>query len=92
MNKRERILGPAIRHNGKVYSLPAPNRHHHVLHKHAVRRNGIIVSSIAGGEQGFYTDQREFVNRFHAKVIARISEQNLRDTGQEDTLYTEDMW
>lgn len=26
-----RITHVAIRHKGKVYSLPAPNRHHHIL-------------------------------------------------------------
>lgn len=88
----EQILGPAIQHDGKIYSKPAPYRHHHILHEMAKRRHGVIVSSIAAGQQGFYTNEREFIDRREGKLVARKSGQNLRDTGPAHVLFTEDMW
>lgn len=88
----EKILGPAIWYDGTIYSKAAPHRHHHVLHEYAVRANGLIISSIAGGIQGFYTNKRAFIDRKEAKTLAKANGQSLRDTGHNDTLFTEDMW
>jgi hypothetical protein len=92
MQETERILGPAIKHDGVVHKLPEPNRHFHILHKMARRNGALIISTIAAGQQGFYTNLREFITRKEGKIVARKSGQNKRDTGPSHTLFTEDMW
>lgn len=84
----EKILGVAIKHDGVVHKLPAPNRHFHLLHKMATRRNGVILSSIAAGQQGFYTDERDFIDRKEAK---RLAVKN-GHSGPPHTLFSEDVW
>lgn len=83
------ITHVAIKHNGKVHSLPAPNRHHHILWK-AVEETG---KGLHGGEQGFLDDQGNFLDRFqaleHALACNQVKDINDIRAGR---LFSEDVW
>ena len=89
----ECIVAAAIKHpDGEIYALPAPMRHHHIIHMmyDDNGRNG------EGGEncdnQGFLTSYGRFVDRDEAGRIAIAAGQLplVRDT--EHHLFSEDLW
>lgn len=87
------ITHVAIMRGGKVYSLPSPNRHHHVLY------SGMMDAKVDGERdvQGFVDDTGRFLNRAEAYVIAKGSGQLDRSKhppGHYDgtDLYSEDLW
>lgn len=83
------ITHVAIMRGGKVYTLPAPNRHHHILH------SGVMDKKIDEERdvQGFVDDTGKFLNREEAYVIAHASGQAFRRTScGADLLYSEDLW
>lgn len=76
-------------HNGQTYSLPRPNRHHHVL---GLMDKDQIPWPITG-EQGFLADGTTFVNRQVAYNLAVSSGQcQANSTTCPGTLYSEDLW
>lgn len=86
----ESIIGVAIiGYDGNVYSLPKPNRHHHVIHMMVKQYNHPIPIN---GEQGFITNEGKFVNRIEAKVIAVNNNQLTSRAGNEEELFSEDVW
>lgn len=83
------ITHSAIQFGGKLYSLPAPARHHDVIRLIAdENRIGINGPDI----QGFLDSNGHFVNRTDALLIALKVGQVLdpAQTGRE--LYSEDLW
>lgn len=83
-----KIVGVAVKHNGKIYSLPEPNRHHHVLR---------MIGGIYGPhEEGFILDDGVFIGRRLAMCLARDNGQLKRREGsqfyQGPDLYSEDLW
>lgn len=80
------ITHVAIVFNGVTYSLPKPNRHHHVI-RHIADVTGATYVS---GKQGFLDDLGKFLDRekalLHAKQCGQVS-----DTGF-DELFSEDVW
>lgn len=91
MTETTQITGVAIRFEGKVYSLPPPNRHHNVIrHIREVTGTGICGSDV----QGFITDEGEFLNRRAAMTLAAINGQLKRGPGgyQGPELFSEDLW
>ena len=86
-----KIVAAAIKIDGFVAMVPAPGRHHHVLHRLA---DGGYPTPI-GGVQGFVTDEGKFVDRTTAMDIARRSKQLLSREGQHGPgghLFSEDLW
>jgi len=83
------IKEAAIKFHGKVFT---GRRHNDILQANAVCKNGIIVSSIAAGEQGFVTDEGEFLNREeaaeHALTCGQIAELKFSKT----LLFSEDLY
>jgi hypothetical protein len=84
------IIAAAIRdESGRVWQLPIPARHHHIIHLMA--EEGLPTP--IRGEQGFVTSYGSFVDRKTAAVIATAAKQLKHSTlvcfG---TLYTEDVW
>ncbi|HYX22471.1 MAG TPA: hypothetical protein VFA98_16625 [Thermoanaerobaculia bacterium] len=79
------IVAVAIQHRGKTYSLPRPNRHHHVI-LHIVSTTG---ASHVDGEQGFLDDEGNFLSRAmaagHAFACGQIKE-------EKKGLFSEDVW
>lgn len=89
------IVAAAIRHQGKVWALPAPARHHNIIHlmvqQGATEEQRGLVH--ARGEQGFVDSDIGFVDRTEAARIAvaqgQVEKRRLHTNGQ---LYSEDLW
>lgn len=84
------IMGVAIQYDGKIYSLPAPNRHHHVIRMIAAE-NGV---GIAGPDvQGFYDTNNLFMTREEALDAAILWGQLKQGTIiKGNRLFSEDLW
>lgn len=87
---RTKITHVAIRFQGVVYSLPPPNRHHHVI-RLIVEQTG--VDSVDNDEQGFLDESGRFLSRRQALVSARLFGQ-IKDESQirAGRLFSEDLW
>lgn len=88
------ITAVAVIHEGVLWALPPPNRHHNVLHKiHADLELG--ENKPAFGEEGFIIDEK-FVSRELAMLAAKFTGQLNRREGpnyyQGDELFSEDLW
>jgi len=83
----------AIKVRDEVYSLPAPNRHYHVI-RHMVNELGFSTPII--GVQGFLLENGTFVTRKEAMEIAVANGQydkwHQLVTGKRKLLYSEDLW
>lgn len=79
------ITHVAIRYAGKTYSLPKPNRHHHVIR---------MIGGISGPDiQGFLDDSGVFLNRADALEVALRAGQVLDiDNVRAGRLFSEDLW
>jgi len=83
-----KITHVAIKHGGQTHSLPAPNRHHHVIRK---------IGGIYGPhEEGFLDEAGRFYSRIAAMQLAKDSRQLIRRKGEQyyqgNELYSEDLW
>lgn len=88
-----RITHVAIRFQGKVYSLPEPNRHHDVIRMIA-RETGAATVNAREDDQGFLIDGQQYVRRGPALRIATKSGQ-LKPGGMGSRLgklFSEDVW
>lgn len=86
------ITHVAIQYAGKTYSLPAPNRHHHVIRMIA-KENGVGING--PDVQGFLDSDGNFLTRLEAMKLAKENGQfsrNPDDGYQGDELYSEDIW
>jgi len=63
------ITHVAIRFNGKIYSLPAPNRHHDVI-RLIVQETGAKTVDAREDDQGFLIDGDRYCRRKPALRIA----------------------
>jgi hypothetical protein len=89
---RPPITHVAIRFGGKVWPLPAPNRHHDVI-RLIVEQTGASTVDSHGDDQGFLDANGRYLNRRQALVSAEVNGQlkdpaNIR-CGQ---LFSEDVW
>jgi hypothetical protein len=84
------ITHVAIRFAGKVWSLPSPNRHHHVIRLIA-RETG---TPTVDGEQGFLDDTGQFLRRkpalTHAVECGQVAKDRL--SAPYAGLFSEDVW
>lgn len=80
-----RITCVAIQYEGETYSLPAPNRHHHVIR---------LIGGIHGPDiQGFLDDEGNFLNRKDALRVALDAGQVLDPANiRANRLFSEDLW
>lgn len=85
MSESRRITHVAIFHAGKVHSLPAPNRHHHVIR---------AIGGIPGPDiQGFLDNEGNFLTRSEALKVALAANQVLDPAGvRAGELFSEDLW
>lgn len=79
------IVAAAAIIDGQVRALPAPARHHHVLHRYP------LTEGHDHGEQGFIDDQEGFVDRIKAAEIALLEKQ-IDKLNWPPNLYSEDLW
>ncbi len=89
------ITHVAIRFEGVVYSLPAPNRHHDVIRK-IVEETGVkfvYKNPDTDDAQGFLDDTGRFLNRKQALIHAIVNDQ-VKDLNKVrlDMLFSEDLW
>ena len=89
MTERVTIVAAAVFH-GSVISLPAPARHHTILHSMDCEM-GIDTTTIPPANQGFLTSEGKFVNRVEAFYIAHRAGQIGAKDG-EPRLFSEDLW
>lgn len=75
--------------DGKVYSMPRPNRHHNII---AYMARDLGHPTPISGKQGFVTTDGEFVDRRKAKLIAIENNQLIPGHSQLDILFSECMW
>lgn len=82
---KRKITHVAIKYKGKVYSLPKPNRHHHVIR---------MIGGIKGPDtQGFLDDAGNFLDRFEALEVALAAGQVIDlDSIMSGCLFSEDLW
>ncbi len=89
INPLPKITHVAIIFEGKVYSLPAPNRHHHVI-RHIVEVTG---SKCVDGDEGFLDETGQFLKREPAKIRAEKTGQLKQQIDpHESLLFSEDLW
>jgi hypothetical protein len=90
------IVAAAIKFGDVIAFVPAPGRHHNVLHglhaSHGKRTRGYDVET-----QGFLTDKGEFLDRLAAMAHVRECGQKMqRRVGPGcyagDELFSEDLW
>ena len=89
---REPITHVAIRFRGVIYSLPAPNRHHHVV-RMIIDQTGVDSVDTHGEDQGFLDASGKYLRREVALVSALVNNQikNLDDI-RGNELFSEDVW
>lgn len=80
-----RIVAAAVQWHGITLTLPAPARHHNILHT-AYPFTGLIADG-----QGFITDEGQFVDRERAFQIAEVAGQIIKAHAP-PRLYSEDLW
>ena len=88
----ERIERAAIWHRGRVYSVPQPGRHHHVIRMMSEEHG---LGPEAQRHQGFYTSSDRYVDRKEGWRIANEAGQLLPRAPTDHkggTLYSEDVW
>lgn len=90
---RPKITHVAIRFQGTIYSLPAPNRHHDII-RHIEAVTGASQIDSRDEDQGFLDESGRYLTRRQALYSAKINNQLKPDAmgpklGQ---LYSEDIW
>lgn len=86
------ITHVAIRRGAATFSLPAPNRHHHVLR--AMYEAGADPKGEDGEVQGFLDDAGAFLTREEAyRAVVGTPELKRRAGGYDGPLlFSEDLW
>ena len=85
-----KIVGVAIiSHDGKVISLPKPNRHHNVIKLMAC---DLGHPTPIKGKQGFVNESGVFLDRIEAKKVAIKHNQLLERASNLQELFSEDLW
>jgi hypothetical protein len=76
--RRPPITHVAIRFQGKIFSLPRPNRHHDVIRK-IVEELGVDCVDSYDSTQGFLDESGRFLTRKQAIINAHVNNQLLTD-------------
>lgn len=82
------ITHVAIIWKDKLYSLPKPNRHHHIIHEIHLATGDMDIY----GDQGFLDDKGNFLNRADALIHAQACNQLNDRPLWGDWLYSENLW
>lgn len=87
----QQITHVAISYAGRIWSLPAPNRHHDVIRE--------IIQQTRSGlygphSEGFLTEDGTYLDRRSARWLAASTGQFKRSAGgtQSEELFSEDLW
>lgn len=86
------ITHVAIRFRGVTYSLPRPNRHHHVIWD-IVEKTGAKTVDSRDEDQGFLDSDGNYLTRYQALRVARAAGQLKPDQPIRcGMLFSEDVW
>jgi hypothetical protein len=86
------ITHVAIRFRGKIYSLPAPNRHHHII-RMIVEQTGAETVDGPSNDQGFLDESGTYYNRKQALAHAQYFGQIIDESKvYADILTSENVW
>ena len=88
--RSERIAATALLKLEKIWTLPIPARHHHLIQSVAALAPESLP--VRADEQGFLTDSGRFVSREEGLTIARQSGQIRSKHPPMWQLCSEDMW
>ncbi len=88
---RPKVTHVALRFEGEIWSLPAPNRHHHVI-RHIVDTAGVTNVDCYDEDQGFLDAEGNYLTRREALKVAVANNQLIRKTAPADKLFSEDVW
>ena len=89
----ERIVAAAIvDDNAVMYSMPRPNRHHHIIHAISEQDVAGVVNIMDPSGQGFLTSYNRFVDREDALLIAVKAGQVQSGNHHKRHLFSEDVW
>lgn len=86
------ITHVAIRFNGEIYSLPAPNRHYHIIRLIAEKTGG-KVDPLSLDDEGFLDQSGRYLTREQALLVAKHNNQ-IKDINlvRNGILTSEDIW
>lgn len=83
------IVAAAIRVGKLTLSMPPPARHGCLIHAFYNYNRKVVVPP---SDQGFLTNQGQFVSREEAHRLAFMAGQIGRDAGASEELFSEDLW
>ncbi len=92
---RAKITHVAIRYKGKIYSLPAPNRHHNVLSLIREETGEPFIDVDSEDDEGFLDEDGNYLRRKPALASAIVNDQlKNKDKlcGGHIGLFSEDVW
>lgn len=92
MDKRPKITHVAIRFEGMIYSLPAPNRHHDVI-MHLSNTLNVSYIDVFEDDKGFLDASGQYLTRKQAYYWAKDNNQILNlKKAMPGHLTSEDLW
>ncbi len=90
VHERPPLTHVAIRFRGKVWSLPSPYRHHHIIHMIIHLDPAVETVDSCGDDQGFLDASGRYLTRRQAEVSAHLNGQlKAKIRG---VLTSEDVW
>lgn len=96
MKERLPLTHVAIRYKGTIYSLPAPNRHHHVLSHIREVTGETHIDVESSDDEGFLDSSGNYLRRKPALVNAimnnQIKDESKLTGGNRYGLFSEDVW
>lgn len=86
------LVAVALRFQGKIYSLPKPNRHHHIVEL-ILKETGVASVDTDLEDEGFLDENKRFYNRKQGLYHARKNNQ-IKDESKVrcNLLTSEDIW
>lgn len=93
MTEAWQIVAAAVKtKDGVIHTLPAPNRHHHIVHALYEMAGSKSVLIEARGEQGFLLSNGTFADRVFSAGLATRNGQLKKPLIAPPNLYSEDLW
>lgn len=88
-----KITHVALWFRGQIYSLPEPNRHHHIIWHIIGTQPDVKTVDARGKDEGFLDENGEYLTREEALVNALANKQVKDETDiRAGQLFSEDLW
>lgn len=92
MADRPPITHVALRFQGKIWSLPQPFRHHHIIRTICYLDSNVDHVDAHGEDQGFLDASGRYLTRKQAEVSAGLNGQIKGEQLIGSVLTSEDLW